>query len=543
MSTLTDSSKKEGIVGFFLEKNILVSEEFINGLSSDFNPEQFYNFIASKINNSTFLFFNQEGIQLFDDQRFDNISLQDIEKFKIQYEQEKLLEQNKENAILSSEEQENKLTPQNELKPLPRMQLDSQGKIKIVFSYIDEPKKRDVQDFVSYYTARYKAIKSILENRQELQNITSINRLLGKKEKMTTAVIGVIQEKATTPNGNIILTVEDPTGSIKVIINKTKQDVFTVAKELVLDDIIGIVGVTGDNVIFANGILLPEIPLHKELKKSPDEAYALFISDIHVGSKLFLPEEFGKFIKWLQGEVGSEEQRSVAKKVKYVFVIGDLVDGVGVYPGQENELEIKDIHGQYEEFARLIKQIPQDKQIIICPGNHDAQRLAEPQPEFDKDFAAALWDIPNATLVSNPSYINIHASNDFPGFDVLMYHGYSFDYFIATVDSIREQGGYDRADLVMKFLLQRRHLSPTHTATLYIPDPKKDPLVIDKIPDFFVTGHIHKAVAAMYRNITLISGSCWQAKTNFQEKMGHNPEPARVPIINLQTRQVKMLRF
>ena len=54
-----------------------------------------------------------------------------------------------------------------------------------------------------------------------------------------------------------------------------------------------------------------------------------------------------------------------------------------------------------------------------------------------------------------------------------MYHGYSFDYFVAQVDSLRNQGGYDRADLIMKFLLKRRHLAPSHLSTLYIPDAKK----------------------------------------------------------------------
>ena len=125
----------------------------------------------------------------------------------------------------------------------------------------------------------------------------------------------------------------------------------------------------------------------------------------------------------------------------------------------------------------------------------------------------------------------------------MIYHGYSFDYYVANVESIRNGGGYDRADLIMKFLLQRRHLAPTHTSTLYIPDIKNDYLVIDKIPDFFISGHIHKSYVSNYRNITLICGSCWQAKTPFQEKVGHNPEPARVPIINLQTREVKVLRF
>ena len=170
-------------------------------------------------------------------------------------------------------------------------------------------------------------------------------------------------------------------------------------------------------------------------------------------------------------------------------------------------------------------------------------RIAEPQPPLYKDFAKPIYQLPNATLVSNPALVNIHSSKDFPGFDVLLYHGYSFDYFISEVESIRNNGGYDRADLMMKFLLQRRHLAPTHTSTLYIPETTKDPLAIEKIPDIFATGHIHKSVASHYKHITLICGSCWQAKTAFQEKVGHNPEPSRIPIVNLKTREVKILKF
>ena len=95
----------------------------------------------------------------------------------------------------------------------------------------------------------------------------------------------------------------------------------------------------------------------------------------------------------------------------------------------------------------------------------------------------------------------------------------------------------------MKFLLQRRHLAPSHSSTPYLPETDHDPLVISKVPDFFVTGHIHKSVVSSYRNVSLICGSCWQSKTSFDEKMGHEPEPARVPIMNLQTRQIKILRF
>jgi len=124
-----------------------------------------------------------------------------------------------------------------------------------------------------------------------------------------------------------------------------------------------------------------------------------------------------------------------------------------------------------------------------------------------------------------------------------MYHGYSFDYYVANVESIRNGGGYKRADLIMKFLLKRRHMAPSFTSTPYYPGHKEDPLLIKKVPDFLITGHIHYSSVANYRGITMISGSCWQAKTDFQEKLGHDPEPARVPIVNLKTRKIKILRF
>lgn len=419
----------------------------------------------------------------------------------------------------------------------------AEEKVKVVASYKEEPKKREPQDFVDYFNSRYKAIEKILKQRQELKNTVSISKITNKKEKENLSIIGIVSSKQTTKNGNLLFVLEDPTGQIKAIVNKNKPSLFKEAKDIVLDEVIGIAGVSIGSFMFVNSILWPDIPSNKELKKSEDEKYALFLSDLHVGSSKFLPDDFEKFLKWINGEMGNEQQRRIAKNVGYIFIAGDVVDGCGIYPEQDKELIIKDIYQQYKECAELLKQIPSHIPLIICPGNHDALRISEPQPPLSKDFAKPLYEMNNALLVSNPSLVNIHSSNGFDGFDVMMYHGYSFDYFIANVDSLRSQGGYDRADLIMKFLLKRRHLAPTHLSTLYVPDAKKDSLVIEKAPDFFLSGHIHKSVTANYRNTTLICGSCWQGKTIFQEKVGHNPEPSRVPIINLKTREVKILKF
>ncbi|TAL58473.1 MAG: DNA-directed DNA polymerase II small subunit [Nanoarchaeota archaeon] len=414
--------------------------------------------------------------------------------------------------------------------------------LKIVFSYDKAPRKRSPKDFTSFFLSRYSQLERILKGRNELRNVVSIGRLSGQKE--TVSIIGMVREKQLTKNHNIILTVEDMTGQIKAIVTKNKTAIFGQAKDIVEDSVIGIVGVTAEKAMFVNSILLPDVPMDKLLMKSPEKGYAAIISDIHVGSAKFMPEEFNKFIRWLNGEIGSEAQKEMSRQIKYMFIVGDIVDGVGVYPGQKKELAITDIVEQYTEAARLLSQVPKRIRMIICPGNHDSMRLSEPQPAFNEEFCKPLRDaLPDAVFVSNPSVINIAETKNFPGIDVLLYHGYSFDYYVAEVDSIRNSGGYDRADLIMKFLLQHRHLAPSYGSTLFLPDPQKDNLVIEKVPDIFASGHIHKTSVSNYRNVTLICGSCWQDKTLFQEKMGHHPEPARVPLVNLQTREVKVLKF
>lgn len=418
--------------------------------------------------------------------------------------------------------------------------------IKIVQSYEELPRKRDVHDFVKTFTSRFSTLHSILRSRQDLQGTLSINKLYQRSRhhasKEPISFIAMVMKKQVTKNNRIILTLEDPTGEITAII-PPENPLYADAKEVYEDEVLGFIGVMSNSgAVYLKAIIWPDVPHQKELKRSSEEEYALFVSDLHIGSKQFLAQDFERFLKWINGEVGTEEHKEILPKIKYLFIIGDLVDGVGVYPSQEDELEIKDIREQYKHAAHLLQHIPAHITIILCPGNHDYVRLAEPQPALGRDLALPLYDLPNIVMVSNPAYVTIGATNSFSGFDVLMYHGFSFDYYISNVDSIRTQGGYDRADLVMKYLLKRRHLAPTYGSTQIIPD-EKDYLVINKVPDFFITGHIHKSTVAQYRGITLICGSCFQGITAFQIKVGHHPEPGRVPLVNLKTRDIKVLRF
>jgi DNA polymerase II small subunit len=401
-----------------------------------------------------------------------------------------------------------------------------------------------VQDFVDYFNARYRALEKMLQSRQELQNLTSISRLRLKKDRETVSIIGIVVDKYTTTNEHIMLSLEDSSGTISVLCSKNKQDLFVQASDVVFDEVLGISGVLGDGIVFANSLVCPDIPI-VEAKLAPDEVYVAILTCVHVGSSLFEREKFERFVSWANGAFGTDEEKDIAAKLKYIFVCGDLVDGVGIYPQHEKELLISDIRDQYKEGARLLGLLPKSIPIIVCPGNHDVGRISEPQPKLMKEYAMPLWELPNVTLVCTPCMVNIHSSADFSGLDVLVYHGFSFDDYGDIVPSIKNSGKHisDRVPLIMKYLLQRRHLAPQHTSTLYIPDSRYDPLVIEKVPDLFLAGHIHKAGFLHYRGTTLVSGSCFQSRTSYQEKFGHDPEPGVVPVVNLKTRQVSMLRF
>jgi len=522
-------SRKE-IIGFFMKRGVLLSQEMLLQLQEGELFEELKKQAQSIPHEVTVL--NPAIKALLQSASTSDYNWQEIDKAKTITEKTNGHFEKTISVLL-----DNKPIPQDIAQNQPNVP------IKILYSYNLDAQKREAQDFVDYFTQRYNALSSILRHRIELQGAVSISRLAMKREKESVSIIGMVTDKQVTKNNNHMITVEDPTGSINVMISKNRQDLYDQAKDIVYDEVIGIAGISGDKIVFGTSLYFPDIPALTELKKSPDETYAMFLSDLHVGSNYFLEEDFERFLRWINGETGSDEQKRIAEKIKYIFIIGDLVDGCGVYPEQDKELAIKDIKDQYAECARLLARIPPDKFLIICPGNHDAMRVAEPQLPIYHDFAEPLYQLKNATFVSNPALINIHSSSTFSGFDVLMYHGYSFDYYVAEVESIRNKGGYDRADLIMKFLLQKRHLAPSHSSTLYVPETTHDPHVISRVPDFFISGHIHKSAAANYRNVTLISGSCWQAKTAFQEKIGHHPEPSRVPIVNLQTRSIKIIKF
>ncbi|MDP2718097.1 MAG: metallophosphoesterase family protein, partial [Candidatus Micrarchaeota archaeon] len=218
---------------------------------------------------------------------------------------------------------------------------------------------------------------------------------------------------------------------------------------------------------------------------------------------------------------------------KYLFIAGDLVDGIGVYPTQETQLVTKDIYEQYRGFNELIKQVPDHIHVIIAPGNHDAVRTAEPQPALFDEFAMDLKDLPNIHLVGNPAWFEVE------GIKTLMYHGTSMD---SLISSLNAKDGYQHPEKIGIQMLKRRHLAPTYGDKPLVPEAR-DYMVIGEAPDIFHFGHVHKNGYENYRGTFVINAGTWQDTTDFQKRIGHIPSPCRFPVYNTKTGSLSVLDF
>ncbi len=408
-----------------------------------------------------------------------------------------------------------------------------------ILSYTPKQKgKPEVKDFTAHFRNRFSALSEILQARFELDNLLSIDKISGYKQGVS--IIGMVYKKTATKNKNIILEVEDLTGRAKILVSKSKEDLYKIAEEICLDSVLGFRCSGDKEFLFANGIFFPDSAVSERKKSSVDE-YALFIGDLHFGSKLFLKDGFFKFLDYLNEKVGGGNTEEI-KKIKYLFITGDVVTGVGNYPDQEKDLEVADLEEQFIGFAKLLEKIPKHIKIIISPGNHDGVRIMEPQPVFDLKYAWPLYNLENVIITENPCLLNFGAQEDFVGFDVLTYHGFSYPYYAGNIPELIKKKAMNSPEEIMKYLLKHRHLAPTHGSTQYFPH-KEDSLIIKNVPDIFVSGHTHKCGVSYYNNILIISTSCWEAMTPYQEKFGNEPDHCKVPMLNLKTRAVKILDF
>jgi DNA polymerase II small subunit len=386
----------------------------------------------------------------------------------------------------------------------------------------------DYGDFVTVFRDRYEKLAGHLRGRVTHRPTDAVSQMNGGSEA---AIIGMVSDVRSTSGGHVRIELEDTNGTYPCLVMKDR-DLADEARELLHDEVVAIEGrlsddnADGDGILFADDIHFPDIPRTYSPSTADRPVQAALISDVHVGSDEFRPDAWNRFADWLHTDE--------AERVEYLLIAGDMVEGVGVYPGQDEELEIVDIYEQYEAFSEHLKSVPGDMEVVMIPGNHDAVRLAEPQPAFDEELRE-IMSAHDATISANPSTVTVE------GVSVLMYHGVSLDELIAQLPD--EHATYDRPQDAMAQLLKKRHVAPPYGGMIRLAPEAEDHLVIEEVPDIFHTGHVHKLGYGTYHNVLTINSSCWQSQTDFQKSVNLDPDVGYAPIVDLDTLDLTIRQF
>ena len=382
----------------------------------------------------------------------------------------------------------------------------------------------EYSDFVAVFRDRYEKLSKQLRGRVNHRPTDAIESMPGGSEA---AMVGMVSDIRSTASGHWLVELEDTNGTFPCLVMKDR-DIADLVQELLLDEVIAVDGTLADDggILFVDSLYFPEIPRTYEPSTADREVEAALISDVHVGSQEFEADAWHRFTDWLH--------TADADRVEYLLIAGDMVEGVGVYPNQDEELDIVDIYEQYERFSEYLKEVPGDMEIIMIPGNHDAVRLAEPQPAFDEELRD-IMTAHDARISGNPSTVTVE------GVDVLMYHGVSLDEVIAELPD--EKASYDEPHKPMYQLLKKRHVAPQFGGQTRLAPEKEDHLVMESVPDIFHTGHVHKLGYGKYHNVLAINSGCWQAQTDFQKSVNIDPDVAFAPIVSLDTLDLRIHDF
>ncbi|QSZ67467.1 DNA-directed DNA polymerase II small subunit [Methanofollis aquaemaris] len=380
---------------------------------------------------------------------------------------------------------------------------------------------REFEEYVNYFKDRYTKLSAVMRSRIQPIPIEALGRN-GRYREEEISFTGMVSDIRNSAKGNKIVELEDPTATMRVLFNRSR-DGFEEAEKLLPDEVIGVKGKLSNdgNIFFADNLIRPDIPINNAPFRSERPGKAVLISDVHVGSDTFLEDAWHRFADWLsdQDDVG------------YLLVAGDMVDGIGIYPNQDKELVITNIYEQYRAFGEMLAALPQRIKIVLSPGNHDVVRGAEPQPAIPPEFRDGYP--PNCIWVENPAMVLIQ------GVRVLMYHGRSYDDMIGMIPG----ASYRHPEEIMEEMLKRRHLAPTYGLRTPIAPGRDDRLVIDPVPEVLHTGHVHISGIKRYRGVLMVNAGTWQSQTAFQKQMNLVPTPAQAVVLDLQSLEPEVFDF
>lgn len=400
--------------------------------------------------------------------------------------------------------------------------------------------KPDFSAFRQLFQNRFEQLSSIfMENFDDSDAILDSEMREEEIPKDKSGIlIGMVQDTRVLHTNKFVIQLEDPkSGIITNCVMVQDSPSFPEYRDIIRDTVIGISGILPKNfrggditAFWGRDIIRPGFsPTQFNPIKNPHKL--LFIADLHFGSKYFSRSVFAKLIKFLTLQDLDPIYKNITKEIKTIIIVGDLVDGVGRFSDQKEQISSYSLQAQYQGLAKALMEIPSHIQILIIPGEHDATQAALPQPAIDRQISQALLTIPNLTSHGNPLRLSLEKMK------LLIFHGQgNYELFQKSF-----QKPNAKPTLAIKHLLEYRHLYPEYGSYNPLAPFKRDYLVIDEVPDVIVSGHLHHAYFEEYKGIKIITCGTFQRDNQKKTQLEGKASLGIIPILDAVSGNVEMI--
>jgi DNA polymerase II small subunit/DNA polymerase delta subunit B len=154
--------------------------------------------------------------------------------------------------------------------------------------------------YSALFHSRYRSLSRLLKGRPGLENLRPIKEL--RAVDGTSSVVGMVREVRETPQKHhLILTVDDDSGSLEVLVPKGSPGARLT---FLPDEIVGLrleFGKEARRLPRVAAVERPDIPPARTVGRARRPSRAIFLSDLHLGSRSFLSESWGHLADFLHG--------------------------------------------------------------------------------------------------------------------------------------------------------------------------------------------------------------------------------------------------
>ena len=354
------------------------------------------------------------------------------------------------------------------------------------------------------------------------------------------AMIGIKKVESFVNEAEDFLSLEDSSGRIKI--NSELSKSINIG-EFITGIPVALKGVLDEKGLFiVNDYEFYQIKTGEENAPAPlnseeSENVILFVSGLHFGDpsekdgKLNLSREM--LIDFIQKKNLSDEYNKISEKITRVIICGnsiysppdtELVEKGSFSKSELNTRIYKTILENYESFDSYLQTLSNYIPVDVMPGEDDDNSIFFPDTELKELMFPQCKNVLNKTLnlVTNPYYFNIDKKD---------YIGTSGE----NVDSIRQCSVIKDPLDIMEKTLRWGHLAPSAPNDLRcFPFQKNDPLILEKIPDFYFVGgqkeFSSKIVDICGKSVALISIPDFYSSFS-------------CGILNTKTKEIKEIKF